>query len=257
MYLRVIIELLVIQMICATEDLPERHLVQPRIFGGRETNLKDLGGYAVQIFKEDTLVCTGSLLNKLFVLTAAHCFEDADPTDFYVVAGKTEQNYVYFLLDRNYVIDARIHPDFNKYQFIADIAVVKVQMPMIGANIGYLPICNRTLFPGNRVTVSGWGRSEVLKDGNSLRKMVVPLVSKPQCSKKLGRKMPINVICAAGYDRRTICNGDSGGPMVFKGQLCGVSTWTFECGNTIKPDIYMSVYVYRKFIKNAMKEMGY
>ncbi|KAH8312799.1 hypothetical protein KR044_012975 [Drosophila immigrans] len=256
MHLNGVILLLLMPLILADEELPDRHLVQARIFNGKTISLSALGGYAVQIYHEEVFVCTGTLLSKNHILTAAHCFENANFTDFYVVAGETEQ--VNYLLpeERNYVIKGMQHPDYNKFAFKADIAVLKVETPIRGRGTGYLNLCSKLMSAGKMVTVSGWGSSEMKKDNNKLRMMRIPVVPKKECMEKLGKRLPVNVICATNYAKSTICSGDSGGPMVFDGEVCGVSTWTFACGNNAKPDIFMSVYVYRDFIKRAMDELG-
>ncbi|XP_034486537.1 seminase [Drosophila innubila] len=235
------------------KDLPEKDLVQPRIFGGRPTTQGELGGFAVQIFRENQLTCTGNLLSERHILTAAHCLDDANYGDFHVVAGETDvQNYFY--RDRNYLRGVAIHPDYDKYNFIADIAVLSAQAPMRGRGIGYIPLCKGDLSAGSMVTVAGWGKNDAYD--NTLRSIRVPIVSKSECNGMLGRRMPMNVICAAGYNGKTMCHGDSGGPLIFNDQLCGINIWTYECGNYVKPDVFMSVYYYKNFIYSAMSELG-
>lgn len=252
----VIFSLLIAPMI-ATTELPDKQLVKARVFSGIETSIQELGGYAVQIYKGSKMTCTGSLLTKFHILTAAHCFENENYTKFHVIAGRTNSE-TFFYPDEiiNFVIKLKMHPSYNKLRYIADIAMIKVKNAIRTPEVSYLPLCTRKMTAGLMATVAGWGASEFTRTKNTLRTIRVPLISKDECNQKLGRKMPRNVFCASGYNGRTICSGDSGGPLVIRGELCGVSVWTYECGNKLMPDVYMSVNFYRDFINKTITEMG-
>ncbi|XP_064550996.1 transmembrane protease serine 11D [Drosophila montana] len=248
---------LLIAPIIATTELTDKHLVKARVFSGQETSIQELGGYAVQIYKGSKMICTGSLLTKFHILTAAHCFENSDYTKFHVIAGRTNSEIFFYPNEIiNFVVKLKMHPSYNKLRYIADIAVIKVKNAIRTPEVSYVPLCTRKMSAGLEATVSGWGASEFTRTKNSLRAITVPLISKAECNQKLGRKMPRNVFCAGGYNGRTICNGDSGGPLVIRGELCGVSVWTYECGNKLMPDVYMSVNFYRNFINETIAEMG-
>lgn len=237
----------------ARSELAERTLVRPRIYGGKEKTIEQLGGYAVQIYLGHRLVCGGGILSARYILSSAHCFEQAAYKKYHVIAGQTEpRNYFATENMKNLVLKLKIHPYYQKTKFVADIAVVAVSAPLRGPNVHYLPLCSVKPSAGNVATVSGWGNSEYSLQNNPLRVMEVPIISESECNQKMERQMPNNVLCAGGYNRRTICSGDSGGPLVINGELCGISTWTWECGNNEMPDVYMSAYFYRDFIEKAM-----
>ncbi|KAH8293583.1 hypothetical protein KR054_001728, partial [Drosophila jambulina] len=233
-------------------------LIQPRIYGGQRTSNRAIGGVGVQIFYKTKLVCTGTLVTKRHLITAAHCFENMKQSDFSVIAGMSPEFTNHARSKKNGMLEVRLHPDFQKFKFIADIAVVKTQFPLKGPNIGYAKVCKYPLLNGNTVTVAGYGSA-----GNNtgeryhLRSTNTTIVGHTQCEKKLGRKMPKNILCASRYDRRTICNGDSGGPLLWRGQVCGIATWTWKCGDNQKPDVFMSVRHYAKFINDTIKIMGF
>lgn len=239
----------------AEAELPDRPLIAPRIYGGREITIEKLGGYAVQIYLRHKLICGGTLLSPRYIVTAAHCFgATADYTKYHVVAGDTELTTYFPTEDsKNTLLKLKIHPRYNKTEFIADIAVASISIPYTRPIVNFLPLCSRQPSPGDLATVSGWGESDYYKD--TLRAMEVPLIAAAECNQKMERPMPQNVLCAAGYNGRTLCNGDSGGALVINGELCGISTWTAQCGNRIMPDIFMSVYYYRDFINETIADM--
>ncbi|XP_016949703.1 seminase [Drosophila biarmipes] len=239
------------------EEPPPR--IQPRIFNGREISNGALGGMGIQIFNRTHLLCTGTLLTPRHFLTAAHCFDGMKLSDFHVIGGMTKEfNGHQTNFKRNRLVAVRISPDFERDSFIGDVAVAKIQYPLRSKYIGYAAVCKSPLFTSDTVTVAGWGYNGGNRDGsrNTLRYMKVRIVERSVCERQLGRSLPPNIICAGGYDGRTLCYGDSGGPLLFRHQVCGISTWTFKCGNSDKPDIYMSVRYYAKFIIKAVGEMG-
>ncbi|KAH8347167.1 hypothetical protein KR059_006085, partial [Drosophila kikkawai] len=234
--------------------------IQPRIYNGKSTANGNIGGFGVQIFYKTKLVCTGTLLTTRHLITAAHCFENMDQSEFHVVAGMTaEFNASSQSIRKNGMVEVRLHPAFKKKKFIADIAVVKTRFPLKGRSIGYAKLCQYPLYKVDTVTVAGWGtdgKSTEPGERNYLRTMRIPIVEHKDCEKKLERKMPPNVLCAGAYNHRTLCSGDSGGPLIWRGEVCGISTWTWKCGDNQKPDVFMSVRYYAKFIKSTIKEMG-
>ncbi|KAH8306431.1 hypothetical protein KR018_011432 [Drosophila ironensis] len=235
--------------------------IQPRIYGGNKIDIGKLGGYVVQIYKNLKLICTGTLLTAKHFITAAHCFDGAQATDFHVVSGLSDQPDLRSLSRLNSIEKIQQHPLYNKTEFRADIAVVKLQYAVKKKNrgIGYAKICSTTLKPHHNLTVSGWGQYSDDQDPRepaSLHSMNVNLIKFPICQLLLDRKLPPNVVCANTKNRRTLCSGDSGGPMMYLNQVCGVATWTFECGNKRFPDVYMSVLYYASFIKESIKKLG-
>ncbi|KAH8247482.1 hypothetical protein KR038_005033 [Drosophila bunnanda] len=237
----------------------EAALIQPRIFGGQRTSNSGIGGFGVQIFYQNKLVCSGVLLTSRHLITAAHCFENMAQSDFHVVAGMTTE-FVDRSEKKNGMEEVRLHPSFEKKKFIADIAVVKTEYPLKGRSIGYAKLCGYPLYNGDKVTVAGWGTDGKKRSDNErkhLRTMNVTIVGHKECEEKLGRELPPNILCAGEYNHQTLCNGDSGGPLIWRDEVCGISTWTWKCGDNQKPDIFMSVRYYTNFIKSTIKEMGF
>lgn len=168
-------------------------------------------------------LCTATLIGRSTVLTAGHCVTKKGPG--YV-------NYpVIFTLDSflapSKAVDVTVHPDFGKYYYTADLAVVKLQSPVIDVIPSRLPTKAPT--KGQNVELVGFGitSSDAPISGGVKRKTqnTIAIVDALEISFHGGTGAVGN-----------ICKGDSGGPTFAQedGQevIIGVhSTGSVPCGS--------------------------
>ncbi|EDV96356.1 GH15249 [Drosophila grimshawi] len=62
-----------------------------------------------------------------------------------------------------------------------------------------------------------------------------------------------SMVCAGKPFQRDSCDGDSGGPMVYRGELIGIVSFGNECA-TLEPGVYTSVPVIRRWFLDIMAE---
>src|SRR5215218_1708005 len=203
--------------------------------------------------------CTGTMIVRDLVLTAAHCIHRGDSYKL-IEAGPDRQPVA------KDVAAIAIHPQFNltsmlTHRATADVALMKLKTP----NPGYIA----PLFPprprvavGERFVVRGYGAT-IRGNGNSagrLREATLAAIGKP------GNLQLRLVDPATGGERPGLggCTGDSGAPVYQKMSsgylgLYGVVSWStapnFEggCGGItgVTP-----IELYRQWIEEQARRMG-
>merc|ERR1711910_144666 len=203
-----------------------------RIVGGKEVNPKGKLPYQVMFFpcapSGQCGLCGGTVLNKKFVITAAHCW-DSRMTNLRVIVG--EHNvFCDGINEGGKVINvkkATMHPDYNKKTMDNDIAVLELSEELTFTDKirpACLPSSETKDYSGSASTISGWGgtigygRNEQQPQQPkqcTLKESIVKLIanSDPMCSALPGLSTSSKIkLCAFAKDTDT-CQGDSGGTL--------------------------------------------
>ncbi|XP_055366320.1 trypsin-3 [Betta splendens] len=202
--------------------------------------------------------CGGSLINKYWVITAAHCNRGLN--NMVIIAGDyslsiyegTEQEITPHLLIP--------HPGYNSSTNDHDIMLIKLRAPVYldgYVSIALLPRQGAPAAEGGLCRVSGWGYTSSVGQQipSTLRTVTVPVVSAERCngSGAYNGSITDNMLCA-GYTAggKDACEGDSGGPLVCEGRVYGVVSWGRGCAEAQYPGVYTAVSRYRRWIDNTI-----
>ena len=136
-----------------------------RIVGGKEVNPKGKLPYQVMFYPcmgpgGPCGLCGGTIVNKKFVVTAAHCWDSRD-TNLRVIVG--EHSICDGINEGGKMIKVKTatsHPDYNKQTMDNDIAVLELAEELTFTDKikpACLPSSATKDFSGTASTISGWG----------------------------------------------------------------------------------------------------
>merc|ERR1711970_98161 len=206
-----------------------------RIVGGKEVNPKNKLPYQVLVSpctSKGCLMCGGTILNKRYVVTAAHCLYAGKDlmtlkggATFRVMLGEHD----HCKATSSFVLASAVHKhpkfDMNNPSGDNDIAILKLSKDLPFSD-KIKPVCLPTSatkdYSGKASTVSGWGGTKAYTPMNpveqprqcALKEAIVNILktTDKKCSDFIGDASSTTQLCAWAKGKDA-CQGDSGGPL--------------------------------------------
>ncbi|XP_069688228.1 clotting factor C-like [Periplaneta americana] len=230
-----------------------------------------------------TFWCGGSLVNEYAVITAAHCTWKVNTESLRVVLGKFHREFrvneeVTQIKDVKQIIMQPTYQDLGG-NYGSDVAILVLGSPVEFSPV-VQPVCidwdlkaiDNDLTEGNLGMVAGWGVNENDTFSDLLRMVQLPVVSDQKCIEEQPRdfkKYVTYTTFCAGYRNGTgVCNGDSGGGLVFPHPAEPNGTWLLQGIVSVSPrrrgtsfcdstyyTVFTKVGIYTRWLKTVLQSI--
>ncbi|XP_050677588.1 serine protease gd-like isoform X2 [Leptidea sinapis] len=212
-----------------------RNNPNPLVVNGKPT-LEGQWPWQIALYQTQTVdnkyICGGTLVSNLHVITAAHCVTRkgssriVNKNTLTVYLGKHNLRTSVEGVQIRLVAEISVYPEYNATSFNKDFSVLKLRESVQFTEF-VRPAC---LWPENQIALSnvigkkgavvGWGFDDTGVASEELTLVEMPIVDQETCIRSFSEffaKFTSDYTYCAGYrDGTSVCNGDSGGGMVFK-----------------------------------------
>ncbi|XP_012526217.1 modular serine protease [Monomorium pharaonis] len=244
--------------------------IKPTVVGGIRPNITEFPWHATMYRdapdEAKKFFCGASIIQENLLITAAHCVYDEitkqpiRASSIYILTGNIFRNYDYPFHNQNLVKRNQVKRIYivRNYlgligNYVSDIAILELVSPFV-LSTWLVPVCIDTLSdrsilePGSFGKVAGFGRTAQGESSAVLQALTVPVIPFGQCrsaSQHANTEQFITVdkFCAGYTNGSSVCDGDSGGGLVFKTNnlwylrgIVSVSLGTKQEGGTVYCD---------------------
>lgn len=257
--------------VCGKQAITPKSRLTSRIFGGSDATAHSWPWMVIfyQIVKCATTtsssslcysICGGTIINRNYVLTAAHCINTTVDSDMVIIAGMHKQSLTTETNTRQVrsVSRVHIHPQYEMTYYSNDIALLRVNTSFTYTDY-VQPACLPVTDPADddEVIIVGWGTNRLGGQVSDTLKQAYSNVI-GNCKPYWAQVQNSLQICIANTDSGdSACHGDSGGPLLSlnNGQyvVAGVASYGYTCntaGVNSLPNVYTRVSSYKAWIKS-------
>ncbi|XP_015246617.1 PREDICTED: acrosin-like [Cyprinodon variegatus] len=237
-----------------------------KIVGGREAP-EGAWPWQVSIQILSSHHCGGTIINSLWILTAAHCFnfhKFLSNDYFQVVMGLNVFSTPGPHTQTRSISKIIMHEDYNEFTSDNDVALLLLSSPLNFTD-HVQPCCtphnmsHEAALNLSYCFITGWGSTYFNGEPvDRLQEAEVELINRTRCNQETWYNGIIteNMICAGletgGVDT---CQGDSGGPLQCYSEkensfyVVGVTSFGEKCGLPYRPGVYSKTSRFADWLK--------
>ncbi|XP_032453719.1 chymotrypsin-2-like [Nasonia vitripennis] len=223
--------------------------------------------YVARLFYKKIPECSATIIHERWALTAGHCIKHnrSDPT---ILVGsvnyQSDKNGAYYNAERLIQHEQYVYipgrQNNGKEYVVNDIGLVRLNRPVaFTANVQKIRVPNYVENYANAIgKIVGFGLRTAGVLNNQLHYGTVRLITNEECRAFYPYVMDKH-LCAAIVGRNSPCSGDSGGPLIVKGNEIGITSTIADeniCNPNAGPSLFTKVDRFKPWIQQHLAAYG-